>query len=97
MLISMENKIDCNDEKIDDYAQKLKVCGHPTRLKLLCVIEKNESCVTDLWSCLNQSQPIISQHLAVLKNKGIVESETQGNKRIYTIVDPFIKNLVQNL
>ncbi|MEW5817711.1 MAG: ArsR family transcriptional regulator, partial [Spirochaetota bacterium] len=43
-----------------------------------------------------QSQPVISQHLAVLKEKGIVSSEIQGNKRIYSIVDPFVKKIVSS-
>ena len=84
----------CPEEVIDIYAEKLKVCGHPLRLKILCLIEKEHACVSDLWRCLNQSQPVISQHLAVLKDKGIVESEVDGNKRIYSIVDPFVKNMV---
>ncbi len=94
----MTNKENCcTDELIKKYAEKLKVCGHPLRLKLLCMIEKETTCVTDLWQCLNQSQPVISQHLAVLKDKGIVESQVQGNKRIYSVIDPFVKNIIANL
>jgi DNA-binding transcriptional ArsR family regulator len=53
--------------------------------------------VTNLWTCLGESQPVISQHLAVLKENRIVDSAVQGNKRIYTIVDPFILNLVSKI
>lgn len=81
---------------IESYAERLKVCGHPIRLKILCLIDKEDACVTDLWQCLNQPQPVISQHLAVLKEKGIVTSEIQGNRRIYSICDPFIKTIVQS-
>ena len=91
----MDSKVCCPDNVIQLYAEKLKVCGHPVRLKILCLIEKENSCVTDLWQCLNQSQPVISQHLAVLKEKGIVSSEVEGNKRIYSIIDPFVKNIVK--
>jgi DNA-binding transcriptional ArsR family regulator len=87
----------CSDSVIAIYAEKLKVCGHPVRLKILCLIEKEDACVMELWKCLNQSQPVVSQHLAVLKEKGIVDSEVQGNKRFYSIVDPFIKSIVQSL
>ena len=86
----------CPDEEIKTLAEKLKVCGHPVRLKILCLIEKQDSCVTELWQCLDQSQPVISQHLAVLKDKDIVESSVQGNRRIYSINDPFIKSMVQS-
>jgi ArsR family transcriptional regulator, arsenate/arsenite/antimonite-responsive transcriptional repressor len=88
----------CSDIEIKEYAQKLKVCGHPVRLKLLCAIAREEDpCVSELWVCLQQPQPVISQHLAVLKDKGIVKSEVQGNKRIYSIVDPFVNDLVMTM
>ena len=93
----MINKNLCPDEIIEPCAEKLKVCGHPVRLKILCIIERDTACVTELWQCLKQSQPVISQHLAVLKEKGIVSSEIHGNKRIYSISDPFIKRIIQNL
>jgi len=92
-----EDKNCCTDDLVQKYAEKLKVCGHPLRLKLLCMIERENACVTELWQCLQQSQPVISQHLAVLKEKGIVESEVQGNRRIYSVVDPFVKSIIANL
>jgi hypothetical protein len=33
----------------------------------------------------------------VLKDKGIVQSEVKGNKRIYSIVDPFVRDMVDAL
>ena len=90
----MIEKTCCPEELIDGYAQRLKVCGHPLRLKILCLIEKQDACVSDLWQCLEQPQPVISQHLAVLKEKGIVESSTEGNRRIYRITDEFVRNVI---
>jgi ArsR family transcriptional regulator len=88
----------CPEDVMQDAAQKLKVCGHPVRLKLLCMISQHaEPCVSELWVCLNQPQPVVSQHLAILKDKGIVQSEVQGNRRIYHIVDPFIDRLVKSI
>jgi DNA-binding transcriptional ArsR family regulator len=88
-------KSSCKDDVITEYAQKLKAVGHPIRLKLLCLIDKEDDpCVTDLWRCLEQPQPVISQHLAILKDNGIVSAEVQKTKRVYTIIDPFIKGIV---
>lgn len=58
---------------------------------------EQEPCVSELWTCLEQPQPVVSQHLAVLKQKGIVQSEVRGNRRVYSIVDPFIKKIVGSL
>ncbi len=85
-------------DAVRDCAQKLKVCGHPVRLELLCAIAHGkEPCVSELWECVSQPQPVVSQHLAVLKEKGIVRSEVQGNRRIYSIVDPFVVELIDSL
>jgi len=85
-------------DKISELAAMLKACGHPLRLKILCAIERGEeTCVSELWNCLEQSQPVVSQHLAVLKKRGIVSSQVQGNRRVYTISDPFIRGLVSTL
>jgi ArsR family transcriptional regulator, arsenate/arsenite/antimonite-responsive transcriptional repressor len=94
----MSVKSGCSDEAIAEYSKKLKVCGHPVRLQLLVLIEKNEEpCVTDLWTCVNESQPVVSQHLAVLKESKIVQSDVEGNKRRYSIVDPFVKQIVASV
>jgi ArsR family transcriptional regulator len=85
-------------DTLKSYAQRLKVCGHGLRLQILFVIEKGESaCVKELWKCLRQVQPVISQHLAVLKESGIVSCETSRNKRIYKIVDPFVKEMIRTI
>jgi DNA-binding transcriptional ArsR family regulator len=81
--------------RIDELAAMMKACGHPLRLKILCAIQMGEeTCVSELWNCLEQSQPVVSQHLAVLKRRGIVSSEVQGNRRVYRICDPFIRTLI---
>lgn len=84
--------------RVTSIAPLLKVCGHPLRLKILCAIESGaEACVSELWACLEQSQPVVSQHLAVLKRRGVVSSRVVGNRRVYAIREPYIRNLVQEL
>jgi DNA-binding transcriptional ArsR family regulator len=82
---------------ITRIARTLKVCGHPIRLKLLRAIESMEPCVSDLWHCVEESQPVVSQHLAVLKREGIVASRVEGNRRIYSVTDPWVKELIAKL
>ena len=79
------------------FARKMKVCGHPLRLRLLAAIENKEPCVSDLSSCIDESQPVVSQHLAVLKREGIVSSKVKGNKRIYSVADPFIRSILGSI
>lgn len=88
----------CNEELLYPYAQKYKAIGHPIRLKILCLIAHQEvPCVGDIWRCLEQPQPVISQHLAILKRYGIVSSEVNKTRRIYSISDPFIRAMVDSM
>jgi DNA-binding transcriptional ArsR family regulator len=91
----MKDQIPCDGEKLAEFAKKLKAVGHPIRLRLLCLIAKEEDpCVSDLWKCLKQPQPVISQHLAILKEAQIVIAEVHKTKRVYSIADPFIRDLI---
>ncbi len=94
----MDQQKAVSEHQLTDYASRLKVCGHPLRLMLLCHIARQGGpCVSQLWECLGQPQPVVSQHLAVLKEKGIVASRVQGNRRIYSIVDPFVQRIIAGL
>jgi DNA-binding transcriptional ArsR family regulator len=86
----------CDPALLEDWSAKLRVCGHPTRWRILCLIESQSACVTDLWQCLDQPQPVISQHLAALKERGIVEASVAGNKRLYSVSDPMVRRMVQD-
>jgi DNA-binding transcriptional ArsR family regulator len=46
---------------------------------------------------VEEPQPVVSQHLAVLKKEGIVASRVNGNRRIYSIIDLWVKDLVSSL
>lgn len=97
MVSAMQIK-ELTSARLAAVAPLLKVCGHPLRLRILCAIESRaEPCVSELWTCLEQSQPVVSQHLAVLKRHGIVSSRVVGNRRVYSIAEPFVRSLVRGL
>jgi DNA-binding transcriptional ArsR family regulator len=94
----MNDNVPCADERLIEYARRMKAVGHPIRLRLLCLIAREEDpCVSDLWKCLKQPQPVISQHLAILKQAGIVEAVVNRTRRVYSIADPFIKEMVARI
>ena len=59
-----------------------------TRLKLLMAIKlRRQVCVCELTELLNESQPKISRHLALLRNTGVVTAERQGTWIYYRLRD----------
>lgn len=62
-----------------------KALAHPIRLQIIKLLKNGEMCVCDILPNLDSEQSNTSQHLAILKNQGIVESKKDGAKVIYSI------------
>ena len=75
-------------------AEMLKVLGHPIRLKIVAGLCARECNVKYIWECLGLPQATVSQHLALLKNKGIIEGTREGVEVHYAVVSPFVRRLV---
>ncbi len=65
---------------LNDY---LRVINEPNRLKILCLLKKYKMCVCDITASLFLPQNLVSHHLAVLKDYGLLSSEREGQKIIY--------------
>ena len=83
--------------KFDTEAEILKVLGHPVRLKIVAGLCTKECNVKLIWECLNLPQATVSQHLALLKNKGIIEGKRDGVMVHYSVVNPVAKKLIAAL
>lgn len=86
-----------NLEWFDTYSEKLKALGHPVRLKLVVGLMNNECNVTKICKGLDIPQATTSQHLAILKNKGIIKGRREGTSICYSIEDDGIKNILKLL
>ncbi|MBF0557853.1 MAG: winged helix-turn-helix transcriptional regulator [Nitrospirae bacterium] len=75
----------------------LKVIAHPVRIKILEELAKGVKCVSDFEEFLELRQPNISQHLALLRDHGIVDYYIDGRLRCYFLVDPFVPDLLDLL
>lgn len=68
-------------------ANRLKVMGHPVRLRILDMLRHGEICVCHIERALDKRQPYISQHLMTLRDAGLVESRKDGLQVFYRLVD----------
>ena len=72
---------------IEIASRSLKAMSHPLRLKILCTLGDREVCVQGIVENVGTSQSNISQHLAILRDKGILSSRKDANKVFYRVDD----------
>lgn len=75
------------DEDIERASRSLKAMSHPLRLKILCTLGETEVSVQDIVEHVGTSQSNISQHLAILRDKGILTSRKDANRVYYKVGD----------
>lgn len=90
----MSNKLIDKDEDILQASLAMKAIAHPLRLKILCVLAGHELSVQDIVDSVGTSQSNISQHLAILRDKGVLSTRKDANRVYYRIGDPRTLKLV---
>ncbi len=75
------------EEDIERASRSLKAMSHPLRLKILCTLGDQEISVQDIVDQVGTSQSNISQHLAILRDKGILASRKDANRVYYRVGD----------
>lgn len=85
------------NRKFTTEAEILKVLGHPIRLKIVAGLCTRECNVKHIWECLGLPQATVSQHLALLKHKGIIEGKREGVEVHYSVISPLAKKLITML
>jgi DNA-binding transcriptional ArsR family regulator len=83
----MANKLIDRDEDIQQAALAIKAIAHPLRLKILCVLGDQEISVQEIVEQVGTSQSNISQHLAILRDKGVLATRKDANRVFYRIGD----------
>ncbi|MDD3609464.1 MAG: metalloregulator ArsR/SmtB family transcription factor [Halothiobacillaceae bacterium] len=74
-------------EDIERASRSLKAMSHPLRLKILCVLGEREVSVQEIVDTVGTTQSNISQHLAILRDKGILASRKDANRVYYRVGD----------
>jgi DNA-binding transcriptional ArsR family regulator len=78
---------------IELVAQRFRVLGEPMRIKLLDRLREGDATVGELQEALGASQQNISKHLGILLSAGMVARTKQGNHARYSISDPSVFDL----
>jgi DNA-binding transcriptional ArsR family regulator len=71
-------------------AEIIKTLANPIRLAILHSLRGGEKTVNELAELLEVRQSNLSQHLALLRQRGIVKTRKQGANIFYSVFDPTI-------
>lgn len=78
-----------NVQGLEEASLALKALSHPIRMKILCVLGEggDETSVREIVSAIGSSQSNVSQHLSIMRDKGLISARKEGNRVMYRIGD----------
>lgn len=80
-----------------EAAKLLRALGNERRLMILCQLSEGEKSVGELLPMVSLSQSALSQHLAVLREEGVVATRREAQTIWYRIADPAALRVVATL
>ena len=86
-----------DEEHLDNAIQCLKVLAHPLRLKILVLLMEGPTNVSALERVLGSSQPNISQHLAIMRYRGMLQQDKRGNEVYYSIKNQRLRQMLMSI
>jgi DNA-binding transcriptional ArsR family regulator len=81
---------------LTDAGDLLRALAAPVRIAIVLQLRESPRCVHELVAALGVTQPLISQHLRVLKSAGVVAGERHGREVLYQLVDEHLAHIVQD-
>jgi DNA-binding transcriptional ArsR family regulator len=81
-------------ENIEEAADAMKAMAHPMRLKILCLLGSGEMAVQEIVEAVGTTQSNISQHLGILRDRGLINARNDGKRVMYQIQDARILKMI---
>lgn len=81
-------------EILDAAGELLRALAAPVRIAIVLQLHESQRCVHELVDALNVPQPLVSQHLKILKAAGVVTGERSGREVLYRLADHHLAHIV---
>jgi DNA-binding transcriptional ArsR family regulator len=78
-------------------AKIFKALSDPVRLDILDFLRDGEKCVCEIIPHVKLIQPVVSRHLKILKDCGILIDRKDGNRRLYSITDQHVFQVIDGV
>jgi len=96
LKIIESKKLISDEEKIFEVADKLKLLGNNTRLKIIIILQYGELCVCEISEIINLSIPATSQQLKMLRQSNILKLRNKGKTAYYSLARAEIPKIIKN-
>ncbi|SPJ26382.1 ArsR/SmtB family transcription factor [Palleronia abyssalis] len=97
MKLDADKSVAALQERADYVAGRLALVANAKRLLILCELVKGERSVGSLQTAVGLSQSALSQHLAKLRESGMVDTRRESQTIHYRISDPDLEVLMAAL
>jgi DNA-binding transcriptional ArsR family regulator len=84
-------------ETLNRLGQLFKALANPIRLAIIWRLYHSPYCVQDLMASLAATQPLVSQHLRILRAAHLVRATRRGKTVVYSLQDRQVGRLVQEI
>lgn len=86
-----------NEMHVPEATNCLKTLAHESRLRVMCALIDGEKNVQQLMAVTGSSQSNLSQHLARMRDKGLLHHRREANQIFYSIADSKFLNILSSL
>lgn len=83
--------------RAEEAADLLKALSNPQRLRVMCILIDGEKTVGELNAQIDLSQSALSQHLAVLRDGGLVRTRRESQNVYYSVADGPVHRVIEAL
>ncbi len=87
-------RTDIEIETLQQAARILKAVSHPLRLRILEVLGNGELPVKEIQFAVGEPQAIISQHLGLMRDRGVLRARRYGTSVYYSIASDFVSEVL---
>jgi DNA-binding transcriptional ArsR family regulator len=81
-------------EIMEAAGELLRALAAPVRIAIVLQLRESQRCVHELVDALSVPQPLVSQHLKILKAAGVVTGERSGREVLYRLADHHLAHIV---
>ncbi|MCJ7719530.1 metalloregulator ArsR/SmtB family transcription factor [Candidatus Bathyarchaeota archaeon] len=82
------------DRQLRFKAKIFNALSDPARLDIIDFLRGGEKCVCEIVPYVDLIQPVVSRHLKILKDCGLLKYRKEGNRRLYSITDHRIVEII---